>query len=108
MESTQIRMLQMISGMILKDKAKSQLILKIICAEPLKVIFEKSNTEVVWACREQKKAPAMARKIVIKGKKKGTPKVLWMEILRKTYEGYDKNWQKHKSGGAAARTAQRR
>ena len=54
MESTQIRMLQMISGMILKDKAKSELILKMICVEPLKGIFEKSNTKVVWACREQK------------------------------------------------------
>ena len=55
MESTQIRMLQTISGMILKDKAKSELILKMICVEPLKGIFGKSNTEVVWACREQKK-----------------------------------------------------
>ena len=55
MESTQIRMLQMISGMILKDKAESELILKMICVEPLKGIFEKSNTEVVWARREQKK-----------------------------------------------------
>ena len=55
MESTQIRMLQMISGMILKDKAKSELISKTICVEPLKGIFEKSNTEVVWACIEQKK-----------------------------------------------------
>ena len=55
-----------------------------------------------------KKAPAMAIKIIIKGKKKERPKVLRMEILRKTYEGSDKNWQKYKSGGAAARTAQRR
>ena len=50
-----LRMLQMISGMILKDKAKSELILKMICVEPLKGIFEKSNTEVVWACKGQKK-----------------------------------------------------
>ena len=55
MESTQIRMLQIISGMILKDKAKSELILKMICVELLKGIFEKSNTEVAWACIEQKK-----------------------------------------------------
>ena len=47
MESTQIRTLQMISGMTLKNKAKSELILKMICVEPLKGIFEKSNTEVV-------------------------------------------------------------
>ena len=52
-----------------------------ICVESLKGIFKKSNTEVVWAC---KKAPAMAIKLIIKGKKKGRPKVSWMEILRKT------------------------
>ena len=41
MESTQIRMVQMISSMILQDKAKSELMLKMICVEPQKGIFEK-------------------------------------------------------------------
>ena len=71
MEFTQIRMLQIISGMTLKDKAKSELILKMICVEPLKGIFEKANSEVVLGTyREQKKAPVMAIKIIRKGKKK--------------------------------------
>ena len=85
MESTQMKMLQTICGKTLKDKIKSELILKMIGVEVLKKFLRNKKTKGFGQVEgmSKEKAPAMAIKIIIKGKNKARPKKQWMEVVEK-------------------------